>query len=129
MNSRNPSTSIYGKVVKGNGKTDFAEIFSEAKIDLTNNFCMTAGINFEYFLLNGHYALEPRYALRWQATPKHALSIGYGLHSQLEDVGIYMVETTLNDHLTIRPNHNLNFSRAHHVVLGYDFLIRQKCRD
>jgi hypothetical protein len=27
-----------------------------------------------------------------------------------------------------RPNSNLNFSRAHHFVLGYDFLIRQDMR-
>ena len=128
MKNRNPATGIYSQIVKGNGNTDFVEAFSEAKIDLTNTFCMTAGINFQYFLLNGHYALEPRYALRWQATPKHALSIGYGLHSQLEDVGVYMVEIPVNDNLTVRPNVNLNFSRAHHVVLGYDFLIRPDIR-
>ena len=128
MKNLNPATGIYGQVVKGNGNTDFAEVYTEAKIDLTNNFYMTAGLNFQYFLLNGHYALEPRYALRWQATPKHALSIGYGLHSQLEDVGVYMIETPGSDDLKIKPNKNLNFSRAHHIVLGYDFLIRPDMR-
>jgi hypothetical protein len=128
MKNRNPFTGIYGQVAKGKGNTGFTEIFGEAKIDLTNNLCMTAGVNFQYFMLNGHYSLEPRYALRWQAAPKHALSIGYGMHSQLEDVGLYMVEMPGNNQLATRPNGNLNFSRAHHVVLGYDFLIRQDIR-
>ena len=128
MKNRNPSTGIYGQVAKGNGNTGFVEAFSEVKIDLTDNFNITTGLNFQYFLLNGHFSLEPRFALRWQAAPKHALSIGYGLHSQLEDVGVYMIEIPVKDNQLISPNKNLNFSRAHHIVLGYDFLIRPDMR-
>jgi hypothetical protein len=128
MKNRNPATGIYSRVAKGNGNTGFAEVFTEVKLDFTDNVYMTTGLNFQYFQLNGHYALEPRVAMRWQAAPKHAVSAGYGLHSQLEDIGVYMIETNGNDNLMYRPNSNLNFSRAHHFVLGYDFLIRQDMR-
>ena len=128
MKNRNPATGVYGQVAKGNGNTGFVEAFSEVKIDLTDNFYITTGLNFQYFLLNSHSALEPRFALRWQVAPKHALSMGYGLHSQLEDVGVYMIEIPVKDNQMVSPNKNLNFSRAHHVVLGYDFLIRPDMR-
>jgi len=128
MNSRNPLTGIYGQVAKGNGNTGFIEAFSETKIDITNNFNLAAGLNFQYFLLNSHFALEPRFGIRWQVAPKHALSMGYGLHSQLEDVGVYLAETSAGNDLNVRPNNSLNMSRAHHVALGYDFLIRPDIR-
>jgi hypothetical protein len=127
MKVRNPFTGEFGQVAKGRGNTNLLQAFTETRIDFTNNFSFTAGLNFQYFLLNTHYALEPRLACRWQVAPKHVLSLGYGLHSQLEDVGIYLAEIPAEGG-TIKPNASLNFSRAHHLVVGYDFLIRNDLR-
>jgi hypothetical protein len=66
--------------------------------------------------------------LRWQVDPKHAFSIGYGKHSQTEEVGLYLTEVQVSPELTVQPNRNLNFSRSHHIVLGYDYLIRPALR-
>jgi hypothetical protein len=128
MRTRNPFTGVYGVVSRGKGWTDFAEAYAETRIDLTNNLHVTAGLSFRYFLLNGHYGLEPRVALRWQVAAKHALSFGYGMHSQAEDVGLYLAETPVSMNQVILPNKNLNFSRAQHLVVGYDYLIRQDMR-
>jgi hypothetical protein len=128
MHSVNPFTGLFGQVNKGEGNTGMVQAFSEAKTDLSNNFCLTTGLYFQYFLLNGHYAVEPRIAGSWQVTKRHALSFGYGMHSQAEDIGIYLAEVPLENGAMAQPNRNLNLSRAHHFVLGYDFSIRADMR-
>jgi len=124
----NPFTGIFSQVYNGNGNTDMFQAFSESKIELTNNFSINAGLHFQYFLLNRHYAIEPRVAMRWQVAPKHALSIGYGKHSQAEDAGLYLTNIQVTPEIRIQPNKGLDFSRSHHFVLGYDFRIRPELR-
>ncbi|MEI7500229.1 MAG: TonB-dependent receptor [Bacteroidota bacterium] len=124
----NPFSGIFSQVNQGNGNSDLLNAFSESKFDITNNFSVNAGLYFQYFLLNQHYSIEPRLAVRWQFAPKHALSLGYGKHSQSEDVGVYLAEIQLSPEISVQPNKALDFSRAHHFVLGYDFLILHDLR-
>ena len=128
VKSRDPLTGIYGLINKGSGNTGLVHAYSESKTVIVPDLEMTEGLSFSYFLLNRHYALEPRIALRWQINQKHALSAGYGMHSQLEDIGAYLTGIPVNEITSIPINKSLNFSRAHHFVLGYDFLIRQDVR-
>ena len=119
----NPFTGIFSQVSQGKGSSGMLQAFSESKVDVTNRFSVNAGLYFQYFLLNGHYSAEPRIALRWQVAPGHTLSIGYGKHSQAEDVGVYLAGIRVSPELTVQPNRTLDFSRSHHIVLGYDFLV------
>ena len=128
MQSRNPFTGVYAYVNQGSGQTGILQAYIEARNDFTNNLSLTGGLNFEYFFLNSHSSIEPRLALRWQLASQHSLSFGYGTHSQLEDIGVYLTEVPSAQNLTARPNRALNFSRAQHFVLGYDYLIRQDMR-
>lgn len=124
----NPFTGIFSEIYSGYGNTDLIQGFSESKIDLTNKFSVNGGLHFQYFLLNRHYAIEPRIAMRWQAFPKHAFSIGYGKHAQTEDVGVYLTGVQVTPEENVQPNRKLDFSRAHHLVLGYDYMIRPELR-
>jgi len=124
----NPMTGIFSQYDKGKGNTSLVQAFSESKIGITNDISMNAGIHLQYFFLNRHLAVEPRVAVRWQLTRRNAVSFGYGLHSQLEDIGVYLAEVQDTPGTSLQPNRNLNFSRAHHFVLGYDFLVRNDMR-
>jgi len=128
VSSINPFTGIYSQINHGNGQTGMVQAYAEARNDFTNNLSLTCGLNYEHFFLNSHYSVEPRVALRWQITGKHAVSFGYGSHSQLEDIGVYLTEVPVTQSLTAQPNRLLNYSRAQHFVLGYDNLIRQDMR-
>jgi hypothetical protein len=128
IRSIDPLTGIYGEVTKGMGNTGLLQAYIENKTFITNDFEFTGGLSYSYFLLNSHYSLEPRLAIRWQINQKHAFSAGFGLHSQLEDIGFYLSGAEVNQTATIPVNKSLNFNRALHVVLGYDFLIRQDIR-
>jgi hypothetical protein len=126
--SVNPFSGEFAVIYQGHGNTDLVQCFSESKIDLTSKLTLNAGLHFQYFLLNRHYAIEPRLAVRWQAASKHAFSIGYGKHSQTEEVGVYLTDVVVTPEMKVQPNRKLEFSRSHHVVVGYDYLIRPEMR-
>jgi hypothetical protein len=126
--ARNPFTGIYGPVDYGKGSTDLVQAFSESKIDLSPALSLAAGLHFQYLLLNQRNSLEPRIGLRWQMSNRQAFSAGYGMHAQMEDVGLYLAEQRLSSEFVSQPNRKLDFSRARHFVLGYDFLIRNDLR-
>jgi hypothetical protein len=128
IKSSNPFTGIFQQVNKGKGNTNFIQAFIESRTDITNDFFISAGIYFQYLSLNNRYAVEPRLAMHWQISQKHAINIGYGLHSQLEDIAVYLVELPVSPGISRQPNRNLNFDRSHHIVLGYDYSIRPDMR-
>jgi hypothetical protein len=128
LQALNPFTGVYGPIYKGKGNTDLIQAFSESKVELSRKVTLNAGLHFQYFMLNRHYAAEPRIGMRWQVSAKHALSLGYGKHSQVEDVGLYLTDVVVTPEMNVQPNRKLDFSRSHHLVLGYDWLIKSDLR-
>ncbi len=70
-------------------------------------------------------SIEPRMSVRYTSKKNHTWSLGYGLHSQTQPLGVYFAEVKENGR-TRRPNEHLGFNKAHHVVLGYDHRINDK---
>ncbi|MBN1541931.1 TonB-dependent receptor [candidate division KSB1 bacterium] len=110
---------------KGNSR--HLQLFSQAQFGITPNLKVNAGLHAEYFLLNKNLSLEPRVGLNWNPHPRHTLGFGYGLHSQLENIRYYLAKRE-TDHGVETPNRNLNFTRAHHLILAYDFQIDMNTR-
>ena len=87
------------------------------------------GLNAEYFSLNQDFALEPRLGFIYEPNPKNRLSIGYGLHSQIQTLQLYFVNQVAKGRIIkSKTNQDLTFTRAHHVVLGYDWTISDNLR-
>ena len=62
-----------------------------------------------------------------------SLSIGYGLHSQLQPFYYYFEKTPLTDDLWDRDNYaqtnrEMGFTKSHQLALGYDYSISQHLR-
>lgn len=72
------------------------------------------GLHFSYFDYNNTQALEPRAALRYGIDERQSLSLAYGRHSQLQSPQLYTART-----VTDGSNENLELTKAHHFVLGY----------
>lgn len=89
----------------------------------SNQLTANTGVYSQYFMLNSSYAVEPRFNIKYTSTTGHALSMGVGLHSQLQPLEIYFRQT--EGQLT---NKELDFSRSWHAVLGYDVNLGQKFR-
>jgi hypothetical protein len=93
-----------------------------------NNFTLTVGMHSQFLPLNQSFALEPRAGLRWEFLPNQALSLGYGLHSQMQPRMIYYYRTILPDGESLLTNQNLGFSKSHQFVLAYDYVFNNSFR-
>ena len=107
--------------------------FVEWKHRFTSNLTMYGGLNYQHFFMNHSYSLEPRASLKWKFKGNHSLSIGYGLHSQLQPFFYYLTKTPLTDDIWDRDNYietnrDLDFTKSHQFSLGYDYSISPNLR-
>ena len=117
----------YQNFVKEHGYSSFSEFYIQSKYDITENLSTNTGINTNYFTLNNDFSIDPRFSIKWQIVPNHSLSFGFGKHSQLEDLKIYLVNKNINGTLEY-PNRDLSLSQALHYVAGYDWQITKNLR-
>jgi hypothetical protein len=90
---------------------------------LNNRLTANVGVHGTYFRLNEKATIEPRASIRWQALPKHAFAASYGKHSRRENTDYYFIKTPeTGDNL---PNKHLDFAKAHHFVLTYDWSVSE----
>lgn len=106
-------------VAQGAGRSTLLQVYTQSKLDLTAQWSLNVGLHAQHFALTGQTLLEPRAGLRWQRHAGQAFSVGYGLHSQTEDLRLYLVQQDASGRPTM-PNRDLGLARAHHLVMGYD---------
>lgn len=112
---------------KGNGESLFLQFYSQSKFQLSQHWSASVGIYGQYFDFTKALSFEPRAALKYQINPWHSLSFSYGLHSQMEALHYYMMPE-MNGNQYEYPNQNLDFAKAHHYVLGYNWNIKPSLR-
>ena len=78
------------------------------------------GIHTQRFFLNNSTSVEPRLGLKYEINEKNSISLGYGLHSQMQPINVYFLQTQKQDGTYLYNNRNLDFTKSHHFVLGYD---------
>lgn len=117
----------YQNISNQQGGSDVLELYTQSSLDLSNNITLNAGINAGYFALNDAYSVDPRAGIKWDFKENQTLSLGYGKHSQMEDLKIYFVTNEINGQ-TEYPNKDLELSKAHHFVLAYDWQINTNLR-
>ncbi|MCB9355248.1 MAG: TonB-dependent receptor [Lewinellaceae bacterium] len=105
--------------IHNSGTATSADLFAQWQYRATERLTMNAGLHAIYFFLNKTHSLEPRAALKYAFNERQALSLGYGLHGQMQPLGVYFVEGADGS----QPNRALGFTRAHHLVLSYDQLL------
>jgi len=120
LQSATPSNSL-STIVDEDGFSTLISAYSASTISLSNYLTMNIGINGQLFTLNNNYTIEPRFGLKYQASPLHSFSIAYGLHSRLEKLNFYFIKNENNEAI----NKNLDFTKAHHIVLGYDLSLSE----
>ncbi|HPJ47244.1 MAG TPA: TonB-dependent receptor, partial [Tenuifilaceae bacterium] len=113
--------------VDRDGVSGYAELYAQSKYSVTKNLTLNTGINFNYFELSRNYSIDPRASLKWDFAQNHSIAFGYGKHSQLEELKIYLIYNDVNGENHF-PNKNLELSKAHHFVLAYDWLINENLR-
>jgi hypothetical protein len=87
---------------------------------LSSDLKLVTGLHYLYFALNSHQNIEPRLGLNWQFLKDQSFNLGLGLHSKIESISNYMVEVPMPDGSTQMLNKDLSFSKAAHIVIGYE---------
>lgn len=123
----NNRPETYSTYIDQSGSSLYSEAFVQGRFNLSDKLTLNAGVNGSHFLLTNDYSIDPRVAVKYEFAPKQSLSLGFGKHTQLEELKIYLVETSSNG-TTTQPNKNLKLSHAQHLVLGYDLLITENLR-
>ncbi len=86
------------------------------------------GIHSQHFLLTESHVVEPRIGFKYKMNPRHTVSIGSGMHSQIQPITVYFTEEQQLDGSVTLPNQSLGFSKSVHNVLAYDFQITKNMR-
>jgi hypothetical protein len=111
-------------VNSSNGNSALLRAFSQSKTSLSNRFTINTGVHFQMFTLNNKYTVEPRLGLQYKVSDRATLSAAYGHHSKLQKLEHYFVLTADGD----KPNEDLDFTKAQHFVLGFDYKLTSNTR-
>lgn len=101
-------------------KTSLFQGYGHIKYSFSDKLTMNLGLHSQYLTLNKSYSVEPRVGLKYQVNSKNHLSIGYGMHSQMQPTDVYFFRSQLADSSYEQSNLDLDFTRSQHFVLGYD---------
>jgi len=90
---------------------------------------LNAGLHGQLFTLNNSWAIEPRIAAKYQFTRRNQIvSLGFGLHSQMQPSYIYFHNLDFSNISMGVKNKNLDFSRSFQSVAGYDIFFKHDIR-
>ncbi len=118
----------YRKQVDYVGSSWLVQSYVQWQYKPTDNLLVNSGIHHNLYTFNNTYSLEPRVGLRYSFASNQSVSLGYGLHSQIAPPFIYFLQEYQDDGSYIQTNTELDLTRAHHLVLGYDWKINQFTR-
>ena len=86
------------------------------------------GLHSQHFVLTNSNVVEPRLGFKFRLNPRHTLSLGSGMHSQIQPITFYFNKGLEVNGISELPNQLIDFSKAIHNVLGYDFQITENTR-
>jgi hypothetical protein len=110
------------------GDAATVQAFASWKWRWNERWSMTSGLHVLHFGLNGETSVEPRMGLRFQQRPDQAFTFGAGLHSREEALMSYLTQCTDEEGRTTQPNTGLRMTKAAHLVLGYDRMVKEDLR-
>lgn len=124
----NRSLNGYQRRADINNGAFLLQAYSQWKYKINENLTLNAGLHGQFFFLTSSWAAEPRIGLRYNVNRKHSLTMGYGLHSQIQQFQFYYQNVLQPDGSYTQPNKDLDFTRSQHAVLGWDYRISRYFR-
>jgi hypothetical protein len=100
--------------------TMLAQAYAHAKYNMAKKVTINVGIHAQQFFLNNSYSIEPRFGLKYDINDQSSFNLGYGLHSQMQPMNVYFLQTQNADGSYSYNNKELGFTKSRHFVVGYD---------
>ncbi len=108
-------------IAQGDGESLALSAYSSSIFNFNQHWSASAGVNLQYFDLNQNFMVEPRVGVKWNFKQNQSFSLSYGLHSRRERLDYYFIEVPAKSNNLV--NKDLDLSKAHHLVLSYDWSI------
>lgn len=115
-------TPTWNQIWDFNDYTQLYQLYAHSKYNFNDKLTLNLGVHGQMLALNNSTSIEPRAGIKYQLNQKHSLSAGYGLHSQMQPTDVYFYRSLNTDGSYDQSNKNLDFTKSHHFVLGYDVL-------
>ncbi|HTJ49542.1 MAG TPA: Plug domain-containing protein, partial [Cyclobacteriaceae bacterium] len=125
---RNKETQQIETKLNENGTATTVQVFSQWNYRATEKITLNSGLHFLHLIDNNTSSIEPRASVKYDLTETQSISLGYGLHGQMQPVGIYSAQRMKDDGSYEKPNRNVGFTKAHHIVVAYDKALSQHMR-
>jgi hypothetical protein len=109
---------------RSEGTSSLIRAYTQSKVNVSDQLTFNLGLHYQMFTLNNKYSIEPRLSLRYNLSNKLAMSAAYGLHSRMQTLDHYFVTLENGE----KPNTELDFTKAQHFVLGFDYRINPHTR-
>ncbi len=109
-------------------QTNFAQAYAQLKYNISEKVTLNTGIHAQNFFLNNSTSIEPRLGLKYDIDNKSSFTFGYGLHSQMQPINVYFLQTQNIDGSYSYNNKNLDFTKSNHFVIGYNLQPAQDWR-
>jgi hypothetical protein len=113
------STGLWRPITKFSGASMLLQGFSNWRYKLNDKFLVNTGLHYQIFTLNNASALEPRIGLRYKIGKKQSLNFAAGLHSQIQPLRVYFLETRQDEQAFSKTNKELGLTKSIHLVVGY----------
>ncbi|MEJ7769372.1 MAG: TonB-dependent receptor [Chitinophagaceae bacterium] len=114
-----PESSSFDLIRNFDDNFFLLQYFGQVRYKASDKFMLVAGLHGMNFTFNDHHIIEPRASVHYQANAKSTFIVSYGLHGQLQPLPVYLYETQ-NGGRPDQRNRELDFSKAHHFIVGYE---------
>lgn len=120
------SISLFNRYVplkSGQGFSALLEGYVTWQHKFGERVVLNTGVHMQYFTLSNSAMPEPRIGARYQINERQFISLGYGLHNQIQPLPTYYNYVTGGTGGA--TNLGMGFTRSNHVVLGYDLVFKK----
>ncbi len=110
--------------------TFLVQPYAQFKYKATRKLTMTGGVTALYYSINSNSLspFEPRLGLAYQIDNRQKLSLGVGVHSQVQSNYLYYYGSSNADGTVNEYNKDMGLLRNNHIVLGYDINLGKSMR-
>ncbi len=112
--------SMFVPVKSGKGFSGLVEAYAMWKHKFSEQLSLNLGMHAQYYSLSSSFVPEPRAGLKYQFKENQSVSIGYGLHHQIQPLPTYYNYDINAGPGAIPTNLNMDFTQSNHLVVGYE---------
>ena len=117
----NDTTGVYSTRINTQGHTYLLQGFWQWRHRLSDRLTVASGQHFTYGAINHKFYIEPRFNGEYKINEHMTLTAGAGIHTRMDAISTYTAQLPPGATYDMFQNRHLDFSRALHLVAGYNY--------